>query len=198
MSSMRSSSHWIGRRMSRSRNDHDYASVAELVVAAADKGYEAERLLESREAVEEVMPVLREWLDPHHRRGADSREDYVMDALAVAYFLDCPRIRELAPSLMYWTDVIRYRMRVLQLLGHLDHSEIRRVVVPYVRDKLRTPSSLEWEDYQDAADILFYFGFYDEVRWVIDQALAHEDPEIRQEGREMEEYLSATPEAGGE
>ena len=121
-----------------------------------------------------------------------------MDALAVAYFLDCPRIRELAPSLMYWTYVIRYRMRVLQLLGHLDHSEIRRVVVPYVRDKLRTPSSLEWEDYQDAADILFYFGFYDEVRWVIDQALAHEDPEIRQEGREMEEYLSATPEAGGE
>ena len=52
--------------MSRSRNDHDYASVAELVVAAADKGYEAERLLESREAVEEVMPVLREWLDPHY------------------------------------------------------------------------------------------------------------------------------------
>ena len=105
--------------MSRSRNNHDYASVAELVVAAADKGYEAERLLESREAVEEVMPVLREWLDPHHR-GADSREDYVMEALAVAYFLDCPRIRELAPSLMYWTYVIRYRMRALRLLGHLE------------------------------------------------------------------------------
>ena len=184
--------------MSRSRNDHDYASVAELVVAAADKGYEAERLLGSPEAVEEVMPVLREWLDPHHRRGADSREDYVMDALAVAYFLDCPRIRELAPSLMYWTYVIRYRMRALQLLGHLDHSDIRRVVVPYVRNELTTSSSLEWEDYQDAADILYYFGFYDEVHWVIDQALAHEDPEIQQEGREMEEYLSATPEAGGE
>ena len=106
--------------MSSSRNDHDYASVAELAVAAADKGYEAERLLGSPGAVEEVMPVLREWLDPHHRRGADSREDYVMDALAVAYFLDCPRIRELAPSLMYWTDVIRYRMRALRLLGHLE------------------------------------------------------------------------------
>ena len=38
----------------------------------------------------------------------------------------------------------------------------------------------------------------DEVRWVIDQALAHEDPQIRQEGREMEEYLSASSEAGGE
>ena len=184
--------------MSRSRNDHDYASVAELVVAAADKGYEAERLLGSREAVEEVMPVLREWLDPHHRRAVDSREDYVMDALAVAYFLGCPRIRELAPSLMYWAYVIRYRMRALQLLGHLDHSEIRRVVVPYVRDKLTTSSSLEWEDYQDAADILYYFGFYDEVRWVIDQALAHEDPQIQQEGREIEEDFSAALEAGGE
>ena len=184
--------------MSRSRNDHDYASVAELVVAAADKGYEAERLLESREAVEEVMPVLREWLDPHHRGGASSREDYVMDALAVAYFLDCPRIRELAPSLMYWTDVIGDRMRVLRLLGHLDHSDIRRVVVPYVRDKLRTSSVPDWVDYRDAADILYHFGFYDEVHWVIDQALAHEDPEIQQEGREMEEYLSAAPEAGGE
>ena len=106
--------------MSRSRNNHDYASVAELAVAAADKGYEAERLLGSPGAVEEVMPVLREWLDPHHRGGADSREDYVMDTLAVAYFLDCPRIRELAPSLMYWTDVIRYRMRALRLLGHLE------------------------------------------------------------------------------
>ena len=198
MSSMRSSSHWIGRRMSRSRNDHDYASVAELVVAAADKGYEAERLLGAPEAVEEVMPVLREWLDPHHRGGADSREDYVMDTLAVAYFLDCPRIRELAPSLMYWAYVIRYRMRVLQLLGHLDHSEIRRVVVPYVRNELTTSSSLEWEDYQDAANILYYFGFYDDVRWVIDQALAHEDPQIQQEGREMEEDFSAALEAGGE
>ena len=198
MSSAGSSSHWIGRRMSRSRNNHDYASVAELAVAAADKGYEAERLLESREAVEEVMPVLREWLDPHHRGGASSREDYVMDALAVAYFLDCPRIRELAPSLMYWTDVIRYRMRALQLLGHLDHSDIRRVVVPYVRDKLRTSSVPDWVDYRDAADVLYHFGFYDEVHWVIDQALAHEDPEIQQEGREMEEYLSAAPEAGGE
>ena len=198
MSSAGSSSHWIGRRMSRSRNNHDYASVAELAVAAADKGYEAERLLESREAVEEVMPVLREWLDPHHRGGASSREDYEMDALAVAYFLDCPRIRELAPSLMYWTDVIRYRMRALQLLGHLDHSDIRRVVVPYVRDKLRTSSVPDWVDYRDAADILYHFGFYDEVHWVIDQALAHEDPEIQQEGREMEEYLSAAPEAGGE
>ena len=121
-----------------------------------------------------------------------------MDALAAAYFLDCLRIRELAPSLMYWAYVIRYRMRVLQLLRHLDHSDIRRVVVPYVRDKLRTPSSLEWEDYQDAADILYYFGFYDEVRWVIDQVLAHEDPEIQQEGREIEEDFSAVLEAGGE
>ena len=198
MSSMRSSSHWIDRRMSRSRNDHDYASVAELVVAAADKGYEAERLLGAPEAVEEVMPVLREWLDPHHRRGADSREDYVMDALAVAYFLDCPRIRELAPSLMYWTDVIRYRMRALRLLGHLDHSDIRRLEVAYVRDKLRTSSVPDWVDYRDAADVLYHFGFYDEVRWVIDQALAHEDPEIRQEGREIEEDFFAAPESGGE
>ena len=144
------------------------------------------------------MPVLREWLDPHHRRAVDSREDYVMDALAVAGFLDCSRVRELAHSLMYWTDVIRYRMRVLRLLGHLDHSDIRRLEVAYVRDKLRTPSSLEWEDYQDAADILYYFGFYDEVRWVIDQALAHEDPQIQQEGREIEEDFSAALEAGGE
>ena len=121
-----------------------------------------------------------------------------MDALAVAYFLDCPRIRELAPSLMYWAYVIRYRMRVLQLLGHLDHSEIRRVVVPYVRNELTTSSSLEWVDYRDAADILYYFGFYDEVRWVIDQALAHEDPQIQQEGREIEEDFSAALEAGGE
>lgn len=120
MSSMRSSSHWIGRRMSSLSSSHDGAGAVELAMAAADKGYEAERLLGSPGAVEEVMPVLREWLDPHHRRGADSREDYVMDALAVAYFLDCPRIRELAPSLMYWTDVIRYRMRALRLLGHLE------------------------------------------------------------------------------
>ena len=180
-----------------SNNSHDGASAVELVVAAADKGYEAERLLGAPGAVEEVMPVLREWLDPHHRGGADSREDYVMDALAVAYFLGCPRIRELAPSLMYWAYVIRYRMRVLQLLGHLDHSEIRRVVVPYVRNELTTSSSLEWVDYRDAADILYYFGFYDEVRWVIDQALAHEDPEIRQEGREIEEDFSAALEAEG-
>ena len=198
MSSAGISSHWIGRRMSRSRNDHDYASVAELVVAAADKGYEAERLLGSPEAVEEVMPVLREWLDPHHRRAVDSREDYVMDALAVAGFLDCSRVRELAPSLMYWTDVIGDRMRVLRLLGHLDHSDIRRLEVAYVRDKLRTSSAPDWVDYRDAADVLYHFGFYDEVRWVIDQALAHEDPEIRQEGREIEEDFSAALEAGGE
>ena len=184
--------------MSRSRNDHDYASVAELVVAAADKGYEAERLLGSPGAVEEVMPVLREWLDPHYRRRAKPGEGSVTAALAIAGFLDCPRIRELAPSLMYWTYAVGHRVRVLQLLGHLDHSEIRRVVVPYVRNELRTSSSLEWEDYQDAADILYYFGFYDEVRWVIDQALAHEDPEIRQEGREMKEDFFAAPESGGE
>ena len=119
-------------------------------------------------------------------------------ALAIAGFLDCSRVRELAPLLMYWAYAVGHRVRVLQLLGHLDHSEIRRVVVPYVRNELTTSSSLEWEDYQDAADILYYFGFYDEVRWVIDQALAHEDPQIRQEGREMEEYLSASSEAGGE
>ena len=184
--------------MSRSRNNHDYASVAELAVAAADKGYEAERLLGSPGAVEEVMPVLREWLDPHYRRRAKPGEGSATAALAVAGFLDCSRIRELAPSLMYWAYVIRYRMRVLQLLGHLDHSEIRRVVVPYVRNELTTSSSLEWVDYRDAADVLYHFGFYDEVRWVIDQALAHEDPQIQQEGREMEEDFSAALEAGGE
>lgn len=184
--------------MSRSRNDHDYASVAELVVAAADKGYEAERLLGSPEAVEEVMPVLREWLDPHYRRRAKPGEGSATAALAVAGFLDCSRIRELAPSLMYWTDVIGDRMRVLRLLGHLDHSDIRRLEVAYVRDKLRTSSVPDWVDYRDAADVLYHFGFYDEVRWVIDQALAHEDPEIRQEGREIEEDFFAAPESGGE
>ena len=198
MSSAGSSSHWIGRRMSRSRNNHDYASVAELAVAAADKGYEAERLLGSPGAVEEVMPVLREWLDPHYRRRAKPGEGSATAALAVAGFLDCSRIRELAPSLMYWTDVIADRMRVLRLLGHLDHSDIRRLEVAYVRDKLRTSSVPDWVDYRDAADVLYHFGFYDEVRWVIDQALAHEDPQIQQEGREIEEDFSAALEAGGE
>ena len=148
--------------------------------------------------MEEVMPVLREWLDPHHRRRAKPGEGSATAALAAAYFLDCPRIRELAPSLMYWTNVIRYRMRALQLLGHLDHSDIWRLEVAYVRDKLRTSSAPDWVDYRDAADVLYHFGFYDEVRWVIDQALAHEDPEIRQEGREIEEDFFAAPESGGE
>lgn len=185
-------------KMSGPRSNSAGAGADDLALAAADESYEAERILGSEGVAERVVPILQKWLDPHCRRYAGSESGSVTDALAAASFLDYSQIRELAPSLMFWSYAIRHRGRVLELLGHLGHSDLRRVVVAYVRDMVTTSADLEWMDYWDSAHMLHYFGFYDEARWVVDQARAQGDPEIRDEMREIEEFVFGAPEGGGE
>ena len=85
---------------------------------------------------------------------------------------------------------------MLELLGHLGHSDLRQVVVAYVRDMVTASADLEWMNYWDSAHMLHYFGFYDEARWFVDQARAQDDPEIRDEMREIEEFVFGAPEGG--
>ena len=182
--------------MSGSRSNPAGDGADDLALAAADESYEAERILGSEGAAERVVPILRKWLDPHCRRRAGSEFGSVTDALAAASFLDYSQIRELAPSLMFWSYAVGHRGRVLELLGHLGHSDLRQVVVAYVRDMVTASADLEWMDYWDSAHMLHYFGFYDEARWFVDQARAQDDPEIRDEMREIEEFVFGAPEGG--
>ena len=170
-----------------------------LAMMVAEKHHRAGRLIYFHGDPDQIALVLQKWLDPEPPPRPGARRDPVMDALAAARLLEYRWIHELAPSLMPWLCFDRYHMRVRQLLGHLDHSDIRKVVVPWVRTRLTTSTGgLGPSDYRGSADVLDHLGLYDQARWVADQALAHEDPEIRQEGREIEEDFSAALEAGGE
>ena len=89
-------------------------------------------------------------------------------------------------------------MRVRQLLGHLDHSDIHQVVATYIRDRLARSCGLGRAHYWTFAVVLSHFGFYDDVRWVADRALVRREPWIRQVGRNIVGGLLDVPEAGCE
>ena len=76
----------------------------------------------------------------------------------------------------------------------LDHVGIQRIVVPWVRTRLTTSTGgLGPSDYRTSAAVLDHLGLYGQARWVVDQALAHEDPQIQQAGHDIRQQLSTTP-----
>lgn len=174
--------------------DDNTGGAADLALAVAEKDCEAGRFIFFYGDVEQVLPVLEEWLDPARRPQDSTGRDPVMDALSAARFLSYRQIYRVAPSLMPWLYYDQYRVRVVELLGHLDHSDIRKVVVPWVRTRLTTSTGgLGPSDYRVSAAALDHLGLYDQARWVADQALAHEDPQIQQAGHDIRQQLSTTP-----
>lgn len=133
-----------------------------------------------------VVGVLGRCLTTRTRGGGGVS---VEQALSAAGFLDTAGVRDLAPALVYWSTVLRYRDRVLRLLGRLGRRGICQVVVPCVRRELSTPVEPDWWDYRCHAGTLYHFGLYDEVAWVAERALASEDPEVREVGQDEVERL---------
>ena len=165
-----------------------------LTMAVAEKHHRAGSLIYFHGDPDQIVLVLQKWLDPERPPRPGARRDPVMDALAAARLLEYRWIHKLAPSLMPWLCFDRYHMRVRQLLGHLDHSDIRKVVVPWVRTRLTTSTGgLGPSDYRVSAAALDHLGLYDQARWVADQALAHEDPQIQQAGHDIRQQLPTTP-----
>ena len=174
--------------------DDNTGEAADLALAVAEKDCEAGRFIFFYGDVEQVLPVLEEWLDPARRPRDSTGRDPVMDALSAARFLEYGDIHRVAPSLMPWLYYDRYRVRVVELLGHLDHAGIQRIVVPWVRTRLTTSTGgLGPSDYRVSAAALDHLGLYDQARWVADQALAHEDPQIQQVGHDIRQQLPTTP-----
>ena len=103
-----------------------------------------------------------------------------------------------APSLMSRLCSSSCHVRVRELLGHLDHSDIHQVVATYIRDRLARSCGLGRAHYWTFAVVLSHFGFYDDVRWVADRALARSEPWIRQVGRNIVGGLLDVSEAGCE
>ena len=152
-----------------------------LAMMVAEKSHRTGRLIYFHGDPDQIVLVLQKWLDPEPPPRPGARRDPVMDALAAARLLEYRWIHELAPSLMPWLCFDRYHMRVRQLLGHLDHSDI-----------------LDRAHYWTFAVVLSHFGFYDDMRWVADRALARSEPWIRQVGRNIVGGLLDVPEAGCE
>lgn len=73
-----------------------------------------------------------------------------------------------APSLMSRLCSSSCHVRVRELLGHLDHSDIRKVVIPCIRNRLASAGGLGWSDHRASATALNHRGSYDEARWVAD------------------------------
>lgn len=107
-----------------------------LAMAVAEKHHRAGSLIYFHGDPDQILLVLQKWLDPERPPRPGARRDPVMDALAAARLLEYRWIHKLAPSLMPWLCFDRYHMRVRQLLGHLDHSDIHQVVATYIRDRL--------------------------------------------------------------
>ena len=174
--------------------DDNTGGAADLALAVMQKDCEAGSLIYFHGDVEQIIPVLKEWLDPARRPRDSTGRDPVMDALSAARFLSYRQIYRVAPSLMPWLYYERYRVRVVELLGHLDHAGIQRIVVPWVRTRLTTSTGgLGLSDYRVSAAALDHLGLYDQARWVADQALAHEDPQIQQVGHDIRQQLLTTP-----
>ena len=174
--------------------DDNTGGAADLALAVAEKFYKGGHFLYFYGDVEQIIPVLEEWLDPARRLQDSTGRDPVMDALSAARFLEYGDIHRVAPSLMPWLYYGRYRGRVVELLGHLDHVGIQRIVVPWVRTRLTTSTGGPGpSDYRVSAEVLDHLGLYDQARWVADQALAHEDPQIQQAGHDIRQQLPTTP-----
>jgi hypothetical protein len=101
----------------------------DLVLRAAQEGFEGARLAYYHGPVEEVVQVLRGWLVPGQGPVVPGR-DPVDDALDAAQFLDGPEIRQLAPLLVPWLGSGAHHARALCLLCYLDHSSLRRILRP--------------------------------------------------------------------
>ena len=60
-------------------------------------------------------------------------------------------------------------VRVRELLGHLDHSDIRKVVIPCIRNKLASAGGFGRSDHwAPPTTALNHLGSYDEAHWVTD------------------------------
>ena len=184
----------IGSTTVSEPKDDNTGGAADLALAVAEKFYKDGHFLYFYGDVEQIIPVLKEWLDPARRPQDSTGRDPVMDALSAARFLEYGDIHRVAPSLMPWLYCDRYRVRVVELLGHLDHAGIQRIVVPWVRTRLTTSTGgLGPSDYRVSAAALDHLGLYGQARWVVDQALAHEDPQIQQAGHDIRQKLPTAP-----
>ena len=172
--------------MSRSGDGCEVGGPVGRVVGVADRWRAGCSLLAPRDVSGRVVGVLGRCLTTRTRGGGGVS---VEQALSAAGFLDTAGVRVLAPALVYWSTVLRYRERVLRLLGRLGRRGICQVVVPCVRRELSTPVEPDWWDYRCHAGILYHFGLYDEVAWVAERALASEDPEVREVGQDEVERL---------
>ena len=172
--------------MSRSGDGCEVGGPVGRVVGVADRWRAGCSLLAPRDVSGRVVGVLGRCLTTRTRGGGGVS---VEQALSAAGFLDTAGVRVLAPALVYWSTVLRYRERVLRLLGRLGRRGICQVVVPCVRRELSTPVGLDWWDYRCHAGTLYHFGLYDEVAWVAERALASEDPEVREVGQDEAERL---------
>ena len=149
--------------------DDNTGGAADLALAVAEKFYKGGHFLYFYGDVEQVIPVLEEWLDPARRPRDSTGRDPVMDALSAARFLEYGDIHRVAPSLMPWLYYGRYRVRVVELLGHLDHSDIRKVVIPCIRNRLASAGGFGRSDHwAPPTTALNHLGSYDEAHWVTD------------------------------
>lgn len=74
-----------------------------------------------------------------------------------------------APSLMSRLYSSSCHVRVRELLGHLDHSDIRKVVIPCIRNKLASAGGFGRSDHwAPPTTALNHLGSYDEAHWVTD------------------------------
>ena len=74
-----------------------------------------------------------------------------------------------APSLMSRLYSSNCHVRVRELLGHLDHSDIRKVVIPCIRNRLASAGGFGRSDHwAPPTTALNHLGSYDEAHWVTD------------------------------
>ena len=88
-------------------NDDNTGGAADLALAVAEKFYKGGHFLYFYGDVEQVIPVLEEWLDPARRPRDSTGRDPVMDALSAARFLDYGDIYRTAPP--FSIDVLSSR-----------------------------------------------------------------------------------------
>ena len=120
--------------------------------------------------MKKVMPVLEGWPPPIVSRTTRALEwggirSWTRCQLRYSSHSD---MSARGPSLMSRLCSSNCHVRVRELLGHLDHSDIRKVVIPCIRNRLASAGGLGWSDHRESTTALNRLGSYDEAHWAAD------------------------------
>ena len=133
---------------------------------------------------EKITSVLIERLDPHASGDERGCAKKVEDALLIANRLDPSDIEELTPSLLPWVYSTSYRDTIVQLLGRMRFETMKKVVVPFIGERLEEARA-DYHTYWDSAIILSHLGLCDELETIASRALKNESDAIREVGERI-------------